>query len=255
MARNILFDNTNLNSYPYTVLDIPHESVAQRDVQSYDLARERGSVVVTSEYRSKQFTVEGQIKGSSIADLDSKINDFKELVSRVGKNLDTDYAGGTLRYKNCHAIAHSITRRGTDMTRAKYAVTFLIPDGVGFSTALTSQANNNVTSATYNGSITIAGTAKPRPTVRVTIDSFTGTLNAVSFQIGAYTVGITGVTLAASDIVIFDCENKRITHNGTEKEYTGEFPEFEIGLNSFTIVTNGTTRQYDLLIEYYPAYL
>lgn len=252
---NVLFDNTNLNADPYAVIDLPHESVASRDVQSYELARERGAVVVTSDYRSKQITIEGYIKGSSASDLDAKMHAFKELISRPGKNLDIDYAGGTLRYRNAYATAHGIERRSTDLTRAKYRVVFLVPEGIGIATSKSSQSNNGITSATYNGSIVISGSAKPKPTVKCTIQSVTGTLDTISFQLGAFKVEMDGTTLVASDIVIFDFENKKVTLNGTEKEYTGEFGDFQIGTNSFTIITDGSTRNYDLLIEYYPSYL
>lgn len=250
----VLFDNVDLNASPYTVIEIPHESVAQRDVFLYELARERGAVIVSSEYRSKQFVIEGLIKGSSMADLDSNIDEFKELVSRPAKNLDIDYGGGTRRYKNCFAIGHGILRGGRDITRAKYQITLVVPDGVGYNSALTTVTNNNITDASYAGSITIAGTAKAKPVFTITIDAKTGTLNAVSLQAGNLKVELAQV-LVATDIVVIDTESKKVTLNGVEKDYTGQFPEFGPGVNPFTLVMNGTTRQYDLVTTYYPAYL
>lgn len=250
----ILYDNVDLNASPYTVSELPHESVAQRDIFLYELARERGAVIISSEYRSKQFVIEGLIKGTSQADLDSKIDTFKELISRPAKNLDVDYSGAVRRYKNCYAIANGITRTGRDITRAKYQITIVVPDGVGYASTLTTVTNNGITVASYAGSITIAGTAKPKPKFTITVSAVTGTLNAVSLQQGNLKIDI-AQALVATDVLIIDTETKKVTLNGVEKDYTGQFPEFGVGSNSFTLVTNGTTRTYNLVTTYYPAYL
>lgn len=251
---NILFDNTNLNADPYTVTEFDHESVAERDVFTYELARERGAVVVSSEYRSKKIHVSGTIRGSSKDDLDAKIDSLKELLNRAAKNLDVAYSSGTRRYKKCYATLSPIKRGRADITKAYWDVTFFVPDGVGVATSLTTSTVSNITSATYNGSISISGNAKPKPKFTISIDSVTGTLNSLSLQNGDFKIELQQ-TLVATDVVVFDMESKLVTLNGVSKDFVGQFPEFVPGSNSFTIVANGTTRQYDLQIDYYPTYL
>ena len=251
---NILFDNVNLNSNPYTVTELNHESVAERDVFSYELARERGSIVVSSEYRSKKIAVSGTIRGTSKDDLDSKIDDLKEVLNRAAKNLDIAYSSGTRRYKQCYATVSPIRRGRTDITKAYWDVTFLVPEGVGASTSATTSAVNNITSATYNGSVSITGTAKPKPKFTITIDSVTGTLNSIALQAGDFKIELQE-TLVAADVVVFNMDEKIVTLNGVSKDFVGQFPSFTPGANAFTITANGTTRQYDLSIEYFPTFL
>lgn len=251
---NISFDNTDLNSSPYSVIDIAHESVASRDVFRYDLARERGAVVVVAEYRSKEIPISGYITGSSQADLDAKIDALKELLNRQGKNLDIDYASGTRRYKNCYAIQSPIQRSRKDITRAYWSVIFVVPSGVGNSTTATTATVNNVTSASYAGSVSVLGNAKSKPKITLSFDSVVGTLNSIVLLSGSYSVELHS-TIVTGDVVVFNIEEKTVTLNGVLKDYVGQFPEFSPGTNAYNITTNGTSRQYDISIEYYPAYL
>lgn len=250
---NVYFDSVNLNADPYRVIDFPHESPAQEELNIYPLARERGAVVVEGDYGPKQFTISGILRGTSISDLDSKRNTLLELLSRKGKNLDVDYAGGTVRYEGVYVIARSIERGGQDATLLRWKATIVCPSGIGIATSLTTSTVSGITGATYNGSVTIDGSAPPRPLVTVTFSAVSGSPNLISLQAGGNKVELSNA-IAGTDIIIFDCENKKITLNGVEKEYTGFFPEFVIGVNSFTIIVNGTTRTYSVKIDYSKSY-
>jgi hypothetical protein len=254
--RNVYFDSVNLNSNQYRITEIDYESSAERKVNAYDLARERGSVFVSEEYGAKLIPVKGVITGSSESDLDSKLHTFKELCSRTGKNLDIDYAGTTLRFKNVLVQGRKIVKRGArDITRAYFELIFLVPSGVGQDTSVTNSHVDNITGATYNGSVNIVGSAKSKPTIKLTFDSNTGG-DTVDFQLNGSKVTIANVSaFAASDVLIFDVENKKVTLNGTEKEYSGIFPEFIVGTNNYTITIDGSARQYDLDIDYFAMYL
>ena len=59
----------------------------------------------------------------------------------------------------------------------------------------------------------------------------------------------------ATNILIFDILNKKVTLNGVEKDYTGIFPTFNVGVNSFTVDTTRTAAQWDLVIRYKKYYL
>lgn len=251
---NVYFDSVNLNADPYRVIDFPHESPAQEELNAYPLARERGAVVIEGDYGPKQFTVSGILRGSSIADLDSKRNTMLELFSRKGKNLDVDYSGGTLRYSGVYIIARSIERGGQDATLLRWKVTFLCPSGIGINTTPVSSTISGITAATYNGNVTIDGSAPPRPLVTVTFSAVTGSPTQISLQAGGNKVDMSGVTIAAASVIVFDCENKKVTLDGVEKEYTGFFPEFVIGVNAYTIIVNGTTRTYSVKIDYSKSY-
>lgn len=250
----VLYDSVDLNATPYSIKENPHHSVADREIYLYDLSRERGGVAVVAEYKPKVMSFNGMIRGTSYADLDAKIDTFNELMSRQGKNFDIDHAGGTRRYRNCITRGHVYERKATDIIYAKFKLDIVAPDGVGITPSLTNQSVNGTTTATYNGSITITGSAKPRPAITITIQAKTGTLDTLSFQVGSQKITLSA-TMAATDVIVFDTGTKKVTLNGVEKDYEGIFPEFSVGSNSYTVTINGTTRTFDLDIDYYPSYL
>lgn len=250
----VLYDSVDLNASPYSVKENPHHSVSDREIYMYNLSRERGGVAVVAEYKPKVFSFQGMIRGTSYADLDSKIDTFNELMSRQGKNFDFDHGGGTRRYRNCLTRAHVYERKATDIIYAKFRLDIIAPDGIGITPTMTNQSVNGTTTATYNGSITITGSAKPRPVITVTVTAKSGTVNSLSFQLGSQKITLSQA-IVANDVVVFNTETKKVTLNGVEKDYEGIFPEFAVGLNSYVITINGTTRTYDLDIDYYPTYL
>lgn len=250
---NIYFDSVNLNSSPYSVVKLGHESAADRETILYPLARARGAVIISAERKEKRIEVLGQISGANLGDLDTKIDALMELLARKSKNLDLDYATGTRRYLGCYCEGARITERHP--TLAKWAVTVVVPAGVGQATSLTSEVNNNITSGSYAGSRSISGTESPRPNVKIKFDSNTGT-NQIDFLVNGNKITYSnGSSFSVNDEVIFDFDNQVVTLNGVTKDYSGVFPEWIIGTNNFTVTTNGSARQYDLTTEYYAMYV
>lgn len=249
----ITFDNVSLNTTPYRVTGLKHEHASPRETFLYDLARERGSILIDADYKSKEIVVAGRITGSSKADLETKIDAFKELVSRINKNLDIEYSTGTRRYRNAYANDLVIDRQFFHLSYAPYEVKFVIPSGVGEDTTATTDTENGITTGSKSDSIVIDGSAYPTPNVKLTFTAVSGG-NQVSLTLGGDKVTFDG-TLAVNDVLIFDIENKKVTLNGTEKDYTGLFPKFEIGTNNYQIDVNGTSRTYNLEISYKKKWL
>lgn len=70
----------------------------------------------------------------------------------------------------------------------------------------------------------------------------TATCNISSLAITAFGKTLTvSTTLVAGDILIVSSEDKTVTKNGAEIDYTGFFPIFPPGSNPFTVTTVGTT--------------
>lgn len=250
----VLYDSVDLNAYPYSIKENPHHSVSDREMFLYDLSRERGGVAVVAEYKPKIMSFEGMIRGTSYADLDAKIDTFNELMSRQGKNFDFDHAGGTRRYRNCVTRAHVYKREATDIVYARFKLDIVAPEGVGITPTLTNQSEDGKTTTPYTDTVTIVGSATPRPIITITIVAKTGTLNSCSFQIGSEKITLS-TALVATDVVVINTGTKKVTLNGTEMDYEGIFPTFAIGENEYIVTLNGTTREFNLDIDYYPTYL
>jgi hypothetical protein len=249
---NITFDNVGLNSAPYAIKGINHEETAPRNITSFSLAKERGSIIVDSNYNSKTIQIEGIVSGSDPADLENKIDTLKELMSRELKNLDIDYAGGVRRYK-ATVNSMQINRQYFHLNYAPFTATFVIPSGVGEAITITNQQITGITDPSKTGSTTILGTAFPMPTIKLTFTAVSA-VTAVSFTAGGTKITYSGAILV-NGVLIIDIENKKVSLNGSEKDYTGMFPAFVIGNNDWVIDVTSTSHTYKLDIDYYKKYL
>ena len=52
--RTITYDNTSINSGNYITRKVMHDEATKRDLMAYDLTRERGAILVNSEYQTKK---------------------------------------------------------------------------------------------------------------------------------------------------------------------------------------------------------
>ena len=249
---NIAFDNVSLNNIPYQFAELDHEKSAPRETFMYDLARERGGVIVGDNYKPKEVIITGRIVGNDKNALEINIDSFKELMARFNKNLDLDYASGTRRYVATPTEVN-IDRKFFHLSFVPFRVTFLVPSGVGEDITQTALIQNAVTASPYNGSINISGSAYPTPQIKVSINSITAGTD-VSLQCNGDKITLTN-SLVANDIVVFDIQNKKVTLNGSEKDYTGVFPKFNVGLNNFIITTNSSARNINIEIDYCKKWL
>lgn len=162
MATALAFNSTSLQSTTpglgITAAKVKHHSIPNKNANTYALAHANRSVLPFVNYPSKQITVSGNIKGSSVSDLDSRIDAFKAALSATNGNLDVGYAGGTRRY-----IA-TVTGFDIDddqgLTTADWTIIFTCTNPFGMNTASTSllTASGN-TAQTTNFAPTFQGTA------------------------------------------------------------------------------------------------
>jgi len=246
------FDSVDLMASPYIVRYIKHDLWPDRNLTRENLAGERGTIVVDTEYGEKIFEVAGKITGTSQANLEANVDTFKELMSRKGKNLDIGYGDSTRRYV-AYVEDLKVDRDFYHLLHAPFSFKFIVPQGIGKNPTQVTDTNNNITDASYEDTITIEGTAEPKPTITITVDSETD-LTKLEFTANGNKIGITAAFNAA-DVLVIDCENKKVTLNGTEVDYDGIFPNFVIGSNAYTVDTTASARQYDLVIQYYKSYL
>ena len=99
----------------------------------------------------------------------------------------------------------------------------------------------------YNG-----GSAKVEPIITFVFNSASG-VNEISFVYNGNTITI-NETIATSDILIIDSREKKVTLNDVEVDYTGIFPIFETGLQSYEVQVNGT-KNFDTNIKFFNTYL
>lgn len=244
MATSIKFDNTELVGTTYTPRYAKHESSPDREIVTLPITRQNGSVKISSRYGEKVIVLEGVLTGTSAADLESKIDIFKELFSRQDKNLDIDWNAGTRRYV-ATCIKHNFDRDHFNILYVPWSAEFLIPLGIGTDTSATSLYDTaSITADTTTISpLTFAGSAQPKPviTIDMTTVGSAQVVKIINNDTGQF-INVDGPFTNADQIVI-DCNALTVKKNGTSIVFRGSLPQFYIGANSFsmTIIGSGST--------------
>lgn len=119
---------------------VKHETVADRTIVSQPITREDGSIYISNRYGEKTIKLQGTIVAADQATLDANIDLFKELFSRVQKNLDVSWGGGTTRFvATCKS--HTFDRDHYNLSACPWTAEFTVLDGVGKDTASTTAAS------------------------------------------------------------------------------------------------------------------
>jgi len=241
---SIKFDNTELVGTTYTPRYVKHESSPDREIVTLPITRQNGSVKISSRYGDKTITLEGIITGSSSADVESKIDIFKELFSRQDKNLDIDWNGGTRRYV-ATCIRHNFDRDHYNISYVPWTAEFLVPLGIGTDISATSLYDTaSITADTTTiATLTFAGSAQPKPviTIDLTTVGSAQVVQLINNDTGQF-IKIDG-PFSNADQIIVDCNALTVKKNGTAIVFRGSLPVFIIGANSFsmTIIGSGST--------------
>lgn len=263
MTGALSFDSNSLQTYDPTTgvgiitNSIDHASLPDKTVNLFALANSNMSAISSINYPSKTINIAGFIKGSSAADLDSRIDAFKGYLLGTDKNLDINYNGSTRRYI-ATANTVSVTRDG-GVLFAAFSVEFVCTLPFGTETSdTTALSATGRTSSSYSDNYTFLGNAPAQlPVFTITINSVTGGTNAF-IQVGNSGTSqqiIVTRTWSADDVLEVDCYNKTVKVNGTDVDFTGGFPEFAPGAQTMAYADNFTTRNFDIDVTYKKLYL
>jgi hypothetical protein len=203
------------------------------------ITRQNGSVRVSSRYSTKTIKLQGIITGTSQANLEANIDSFKELFSRLDKNLDIDWNGATRRYV-ASCIKHDFDRDHFHLLFVPWTAEFLVPLGVGTDTSSTSLYDtSSITAVTTNITLTFAGSAQPKPifTIDMTTVGSAQVIELINNDTGQY-IKIDG-PFSNSDTIIVNCNTLSVTKNAAPIVFRGALPSFYIGANSFSMIIIG----------------
>lgn len=237
---------------------IEHTNIPEKLIGLYGLADADGSSIPAINYPSKKVTIGGVIKGSTQADLDSRIDTFKGYFIGKEKNLDITYGASTRRYV-ATANAVSIVR----LQKALYAtfqIEFLCtnPFGLDTSTSALFATHTGSTVATFTETPTVGGNAPYQlPIFTITLTAITGAGDYVliSNDNNNQEILINGAGLVNGDVIVIDCVQRIVTKNGSEIDYYGTFLELEPGANSLTYTDGFTTRTVTVAASYTKRWL
>ena len=263
MNGDVTFNSNDLQTYNRaTAVGILTNRIEHTDIPGavadlLALADTDGSVIPDINYPSRVVRLGGSIHGSTQADLDNRIDTFKGYFIGKNKNLDIAYGNSTRRYiatKNSVGIS-----RQQKALFATFSVEFICTNPFGLDITPTSLiSQTNYTSATYTATPTIGGTAPYQlPVFTITIDSLTGAGDYIQIANDNNTqeMLLYGFGFTAGDVIVVDCVNRTVTINDVEVDYIGTFMVLEPGAGSITYTDGFTTRQVDIVAEYYKRWL
>lgn len=259
MARvDISYAGTSIQTSTIICQEIQHESVDHKELDIERKDGRDGGKLVGVTFAPRIIRIVGQIKGTSQANLESNIDDFKKLLNKQGQKLDIEYAGGTRRFE-CDMANVKMLRRHWHLTYADFEVEFIVsstPFGTELDTSTMEYTSESI--ATWAGSFVASGTYRPLPRIEVT---FTEAHNINRLRFRNITTGDMIVidnanNFNAGDVVIVDTSDYTVTLNGAAWDYSGFFPDFVVDGNDFRVsVESGVRYKMTVKIIYYPLFL
>lgn len=264
MNGGVSYNSNNLQTYdPATNVGIitnviEHTSAPEKLFSLYGMADTDGSSIPNTNYPSKPITLVGAIKGSTQADLDSRIDTFKGYFTGKDKNLDIAYGSGTRRYI-ATAKTVPVVRRPKPLF-ATFQVDMICTNPFGLDTSTTDlwAAKTGFTSATFTETPTVGGNAPFQlPIITITLTAITGAGDYVqiSNDNNNQELLIYGQGLVNGDVIVIDCIERIVTVNGVEVDPYGTFLELEPGANSITYTDGFTTRTVNVSAVYTKRWL
>lgn len=254
MASSITFNSYDLQTSSIITEKILHTSSPENNLQANQRMRRDGNILFSNYWTRKNISASGHILGSSISDLDSKIDTLKQNL--VGENLDLDigYAGGTRRYR-ATVKRINVDREHFNGSWCPFSIEFVCVDAFGKDTSTTSVTQDNNTSSPFTKVFTMGGSFPAFPIISL---DFTAGSNVTAVKIENVTTGeFMTVTRNFSDaeILIVDCNNMTVQISSANIDFTGVFPEFVVGSNTVRITVTGSPFDIDLDITYTALYI
>jgi hypothetical protein len=253
MPSTISFNSYNLQTANIITEKILHTSTPDFDLLTEQKARRNGSFIMANYWTKKTIIASGHIIGTSVSDLDSRIDTLKRNLAGQELNLDIGYSGGTRRYI-ATAKKLDIEREHYNNYWCPFSIEFSCVDPFGRATTPLSYEILNQTTSPVSLTVPISGSVPAYPTLTIYFDA----VNTVSVvQIENITTGdIMTITrsFAASSTLIINCNTLSVTYNAADQDYSGIFPDFVLGNNVIEATVTGTSFQLDLTVSYIPLY-
>lgn len=224
----------------------------------YAMADADGSSIPAINYPSKPVALAGAIKGSSQADLDSRIDTFKGYFRGKDKNLDIAYGSGTRRYIATAGTPKIQRQQKSFIALFQVPITCTNPFGLDTSASPLFTTHTGNTAATFTELPTVGGNAPfqlPIFTITITAHTGAGDFVLISNDNNNQEIMLYGLGLANGDVIVIDCIQRIVTVNGVEVDYYGTFLELEPGANSITYTDGFTTRTVTVAASYTKRWL
>jgi hypothetical protein len=254
--RNISFAGNALQTANIITSDISNESLPEKVANMFSIGHSNGGKIPFTNYPSKIIAIAGTVIGSSVADLDAQLDTFRAFFRLDNQNLDIDYNAISRRYT---ATVNKVQiKRPGGLAYAEFSVEFLCTTPFGTNTTLTTAVTAAArTASTYTDTHTFLGNAPYQlPIATITLTTVSGSGNRIVYFGNAGTGQQVKVERAwvNGDVLVVNCITKTVSVNAVDVDFTGAFPEYAPGSQNLTVNDTFTSRTFNYLVQYYPAY-
>lgn len=257
IAEPIYFGGVNILSVPgWMTTGLDTFRYPKRDVSDFPLAHSNKSVTTSAFYKGKPVNVRGVIRLSGREALDDALSTLRKILEPINQTLQLPISGNQRRY--LRTTVNNIAISNVNGGYAEVDIEFTTSDPYNYGIITTEVLNViNLTSGNKSYPVTFEGTANQAPVITYTLDSFTnGSNRTVTFSDPQGNSISVQRTWVANEVLVIDCANRTVQVDGTDVDFTGNFPEWLPGLPDFINYTDDfTARQVDINVTYTKRYL
>lgn len=227
------------------------------DLQKRAYPRAQGAYAESAYWRETRIVLRGTVKGLSRTEMESRMDTLRKNLSVFGGVLKIPWAGAS-RFYECYASGLDRIFQERDhyhMTMCPFEVELIALQPFGRSDGRTiTDVPTPATASPTTMEFVNEGTAEADSVAYLTVVT-AGTLSQIIWE---NATNGDKVTIAASfingDQIVIDGENRRVTKNGIEIDYTGILPKAVAGSNAFKITLTGSGYSISVTELHYSRY-
>jgi hypothetical protein len=211
-------------------------TIPQRALESYKLARVSGEAIVSSFFDYREIIMYCSFVAPNKSSFETARDTLLSVISPQSSIFQLPSAGSNRQFTCTLSDNTNFPDFGSGRAAyggyANFEVHFNAYDPFGYDTVSTNLSLGTITASPTTYSMTLGGTWDARPVFTLTLSSFTTVNASDSIIITNPSTGLaTTITRAwaASDVLIVDIKNRRITVNGVTTPWSGALPVWPVG--------------------------
>ena len=254
---NIVFNDFGLQNAQYCTRYIRHESAPDRNFIVSDVPRNHGKNLQDAFFKKKIITLVGTLVAGSNSELLAQMDLCKKFLSANNSELKIIEGTTTRVYTaSCTSLGRIFADRDhymRDWINYEIQFTCWLPFGRDYTR--TKRDDFGKTSATIDIELTNSGTTQNRLIAYISFDT-ADTVSKINWKNNTNSEEIEiEQAFSASDILLIDGENTKITANGANVDFSGFPPSLNIGANSLTLTITSTSHTVSISNKFYNYFL
>lgn len=251
---SIYFDNFDISTVPYYLPTRRYPNVApDREAQLYPLVRTDGNIITGTRWSQKVIAVEGFIVAPNRVAYEQSLDILKSKLTRSNRPLVMLQAGAERVYM---ATLDLLQEEHIEQGKGRITLSFKCADPFGYDVSPIT-FTNTLENATHAFEHNFQGVVSVIPLITITLTDITDGTNKfvkVGNELTGQSITVTR-NWTDGDVLVVDGRSKSVTVNSNPQEYSGIFPEYEIGSKEISYEDDFTDRDGTLKVEYVRRYL